>query len=413
MVLPGSKAFLRKKAIPKTHKVEPRAQIGYLVGYEAWNIFRIWNPKDGTVTRHRDVDFDESKRYDPRHPFIEDLLKDAVDPPTFTIEMPAPKQRIIDIEEPETSNLVEEADEINPPRGADEIDPPEDNDVDLIPPPEPTSEELSTRSKGPMAGSSMQLITPEMTPEPTSRSNDHDLVHAPPVPATRYYEPRHAPEGRNLRDALELSRAQPSNEAPNETTALERPRLEIRSDILPDHIVNGPRSRKRKEAYATLLQQPHLNEAIYAAFMTGTRRIHRDELPPPPKNWRELQKHPHRAGFNAAMRKEYQAVADRGTFVIEPRPYRHQVLPLIWVFTYKFDMDGYLLKYKARLCVRGDLQQQTIHDTYAATLAARSFRAVAALIAVFDLDAIQLDAINAFINSLLNKVVYYELPPGF
>ena len=147
--------------------------------------------------------------------------------------------------------------------------------------------------------------------------------------------------------------------------------------------------------------------------MTGTRRIHRDELPPPPKNWRELQKHLHRAGFNAAMRKEYHAVADRGTFVIEPRPYRHQVLPLIWVFTYKFNMDSYLLKYKAQLCVQGDLQQQTIHDTYAATLAARSFRAVAALIAVFDLDAIQLDAINAFINSLLDEVVYCELPPGF
>jgi hypothetical protein len=30
-------------------------------------------------------------------------------------------------------------------------------------------------------------------------------------------------------------------------------------------------------------------------------------------------------------------------------------LPLMWVFTYKFDVDGYLLKYKARLVVRGDL----------------------------------------------------------
>jgi hypothetical protein len=197
------------------------------------------------------------------------------------------------------------------------------------------------------------------------------------------------------------------------TTAPERPRFEIRSDILPDHIVDGTRSRKRKEAYATLLQQPHLNEAIYAAFMTGTKRTHRDDLPPPPKNWKDLQKHPHRTGFEAALRKEYQAIEDRGTFVIEPRPHRHQVLPLIWVFTYKFDTDGYLTKYKARLCVRGDLQQQTIRDTYAATLAARSFRAIAALIAIFDLDAIQLDAINAFINSELDELVYCELPPGY
>jgi hypothetical protein len=46
----------------------------------------------------------------------------------------------------------------------------------------------------------------------------------------------------------------------------------------------------------------------------------------------------------------------------------------MWVFTYKFDEDGYLLKYKARLVVRGDLQEQ-YGDTYAATLAARLFRA--------------------------------------
>ena len=74
--------------------------------------------------------------------------------------------------------------------------------------------------------------------------------------------------------------------------------------------------------------------------------------------------------------------------MIKPRPHRYQVLPLIWVFIYKFNTDGYLAKYKAQLCVRRDLQRQTIHDTYAAMLAARSFRAMAALIAIFDLDAI-------------------------
>jgi hypothetical protein len=44
-------------------------------------------------------------------------------------------------------------------------------------------------------------------------------------------------------------------------------------------------------------------------------------------------------------------------------------LPLIWVFTNKFDEDGYLLKEKARIVARGDLYT-TEDDTYAATLAA-------------------------------------------
>ena len=61
----------------------------------------------------------------------------------------------------------------------------------------------------------------------------------------------------------------------------------------------------------------------------------------------------------------------------------------------------------------GDLQRQTIHNMYAAMLAARLFRAMAALIAIFDLDAIQLDAINIFINSELDELIYCELPPGY
>ncbi|KAF2688978.1 hypothetical protein K458DRAFT_414646 [Lentithecium fluviatile CBS 122367] len=63
----------------------------------------------------------------------------------------------------------------------------------------------------------------------------------------------------------------------------------------------------------------------------------------------------------------------------------------MWVFTYKYDGDGYPYKYKARLVARGDLQQAH-DDAYAATLAARTFRAVIALANQFDLELIQYDA---------------------
>ena len=43
-----------------------------------------------------------------------------------------------------------------------------------------------------------------------------------------------------------------------------------------------------------------------------------------------------------------------------------------------------------------------------ATLAAKVFRALAAVITAFDLDVQQGDAINAFINSLINEVVYIK-----
>jgi hypothetical protein len=89
-----------------------------------------------------------------------------------------------------------------------------------------------------------------------------------------------------------------------------------------------------------------------------------------------------------------------------------QVLPLMWVFTYKFDEDGLLYKYKAWLVVRGDLQEDW-GDTYAATLAAQVFRFLMALAAAFGLKAYQYDVLNAFLNATLNKPVYVQTPEPY
>jgi hypothetical protein len=42
----------------------PKAWIGYLVGYDSINIFRIWNPKLGVVVSVRDVIFNEDEVFD-------------------------------------------------------------------------------------------------------------------------------------------------------------------------------------------------------------------------------------------------------------------------------------------------------------------------------------------------------------
>jgi hypothetical protein len=84
----------------------------------------------------------------------------------------------------------------------------------------------------------------------------------------------------------------------------------------------------------------------------------------------------------------------------------------MWVFTYKFDEDGYLYRFKARLVVRGDLQQ-LYGDTYAATLAAQTFRALIAIANQFGLELLQYDVPNAFLNATLNRKLYAETPDGF
>jgi hypothetical protein len=85
----------------------------------------------------------------------------------------------------------------------------------------------------------------------------------------------------------------------------------------------------------------------------------------------------------------------------------------MWVYTYKFDSNGYWIRCKARLVVRGDQQDRHYSgETYAATLAIRSFRMIAAMAARYDLEMIQFDAVNAFVNAILDEPVYMRMPFG-
>jgi hypothetical protein len=189
--------------------------------------------------------------------------------------------------------------------------------------------------------------------------------------------------------------------------------------VKEDNIIKGKRSKRLPERYMAHLA--HLKEvdsfkALRAAFHAGLkyhRKIHRDKLPPPPKNWKELMRHQYRAEFLAAATKEYMNLDNRGTFEVVDETSSIKTVPTTWVFTYKTDTDGYLTRFKARLYIRGDLQESIYEDTYAATLAAKVFRALAAVIAAFDLDVWQGDAVNAFANSLIDKVIYIKCPDGF
>jgi hypothetical protein len=52
-------------------------------------------------------------------------------------------------------------------------------------------------------------------------------------------------------------------------------------------------------------------------------------------------------------------------------------------------------------------------DTYAATLAARIFRFLVALMAAFGLKAFQYNVLNAFLNAEVNRKIYVQTPEGY
>jgi hypothetical protein len=59
------------------------------------------------------------------------------------------------------------------------------------------------------------------------------------------------------------------------------------------------------------------------------------------------------------------------------------------------------------------MQEASREDNYTTTLAARTFRALTAITAAYDLEACQYDAVSVFTNSHIDEIIYIECPDSF
>jgi hypothetical protein len=246
------------------------------------------------------------------------------------------------------------------------------------------SEELSQLSSNTLGSS--PTLSPRSTPSETSNSKKR--------------------KRRNSED---------SNVAPN--------REIIDSTLRTAHILPEGSTRTRKPSKKARYSSSFFIKKYWSTFVasstTGPKtRFHQSQLPKEPRFYQDVMKlpSPHKEGFISAMHHEIKTIRRKGTYNRLPwkdlDAENNEVLPLIWVFKYKLDNEGYLKKYKARICVRGDLQS-TAEETYAATLAIRCFRALMAIAAYFNMEIRHYDAVNAFTNAWLASKVYCHPPEGF
>jgi hypothetical protein len=368
----GCRAYPWIPTVAKGDKMHPRAQIGYLVGYESRNIFRVWIPDKWEVIATRDVTFNENVFFDPNQ--IEAIQGQRVP------EFPKFSSLIIDPFQLEQTE-PEEQEESEPQSTAVNTDIPSRNlHAETT---ESAGKQLETQNNE-------QLHTPR-------RTEERDL--SPPAPI----------EAENRTQEPVLPSSQNTNPPPQ--------RRGIDAHLSDANIMSGSRTRRAKQHFQfTDIVDPNCGSLTHM-FAIGHQmrnpRIHRSDLPPEPKSWKAMKTHPNQAQFREAARTEYEALVSKDTFETVPLSEKIHPIPLKWVFTYKFDTDGFLLKHKARICVRGDLQPLTDEDNYAATLAHKTFRTLIAIAAAFDLETKQLDAVNAFLNAELDELVYCYFPHGF
>jgi hypothetical protein len=400
----GCRAYYLRKQPARTDKLSPRALIGYLVGVDSRNIYRIWVPKAssrghrGKVIRTRDVTFDEQH-----------FFGDADEDPLSGIQLKAAME---EIEEDADADTEQESDE--------EVHEDLSNTV-----PVPSTKRL-------LSGDTHGQAQGDWNPYPSPVSLI-DRSHQ--SPGHRNSTPRRgrAPTPSRLSSQL--------NEDPS-ISLLNLEDSRISSDTAGDSRISSPDPGFRKRKYKTNQHldgenvlakrtrnraanaiQTYWNTFVAASLsdklsrsVTPSRRVHRDQLPPVPRFWADVLKLPDwlRAGFIAACHKELETIKRKGTYkvrAITELPPDTEVIPLMWVFTYKLEA-GFLVKFKARIVVRGDLQT-TVGDTHAATLAIRIFRALMAIAAYFNMEIRQYDAVNAFTNAFLPSPILTWEPEGF
>ncbi|KAF4308696.1 Integrase catalytic core [Botryosphaeria dothidea] len=309
----GCKAYALNKTIPRSNKLQERALVGYLVGYDSTNIYRIWYPPGDRIIRSRDVSFDELSKYSPDEQEQYQEIEDIEEEPQEVI----PRIRL-GSEDLITSDSSSSEDE------------------------EVTHEQATNIEEQPTSSSDEQQqgILPDKpdiqhtqlhTPSPST--TDNSIPHPPsdnvlPSPTLRDSHTSGGEEDEQQQEGR-LGRLLPvqydTKPDPGAARGNRAPlAANINADPNPNLIIEGPRNRRRAAHAAKVISNAYYEQTFLAASMcallkhapTGNYeqtsqptthedppplyqleelpplpRIHRDDLPPEPRYYKDILKH--------------------------------------------------------------------------------------------------------------------------
>lgn len=421
----GCKAYAMKpdaqRRLATKHKLDPRAWIGYLVGYQSTNIYRIWIPQTGNVILTRDVIFNEDERFDGNlNRLRDDLLHIGRDELTKLLNQ-------VEIPEPERTAMTEEDQngafipQMNW-EGLHGEDEDVENPLSWV---DPAVHEVA-RDTG-AEQSEVGLDHPTGTDEGSGISGVAEADRRLPEGGTE-----DQPEGGTddqAKNSEDQTRPYPTPVSLPPTALLAMAIREGSGDPLeecfklwdaqePIEVWKAAFVAGRQATPMGTFNGKTIDKAKFQRLLKNPRGLHRRDMPPLPRSHLELAKHPMGTLFEEAEAEHLRSHQEMQSWFElsrqDPQVRGKQILDCMWVYVYKFDKHGRFNKCKARLVVRGDQQIKSIHEeTYAATLAGRSFRTLMAIAARFDLELIQYDAVNAFVNARLKKDIFMRMPPGY
>ena len=138
-------------------------------------------------------------------------------------------------------------------------------------------------------------------------------------------------------------------------------------------------------------------------------------LVPEPGSYRKAMTSSDWPEWKKAINKEYDSQIKNNTWTLVILPTGRRAIGCLWRFKVKRDQDGQIVKYKARLCARGDHQEAGVDyiDSFSPTVRYQTLRTLLALACFYDLEVQQFDAVCAFLNADVSEAIYMDQPEGF
>ncbi|GJV70961.1 ribonuclease H-like domain-containing protein [Tanacetum coccineum] len=228
--------------------------------------------------------------------------------------------------------------------------------------------------------SKLTSASPLPTTTITSTAAPPSPPRSPLQPAHQTHESSPLPHSPNV---------QPTSNASTETT-------------IPTHNHNNPTS----------------THPMVTRFRVGTNRptqrfnLHVSTISPIPKSYPIAFRDPN---WYRAMLDEYTALIKNNTWILVPRPPDANIVRSMWLFRHKYNADGTLSRYKARLVANGSTQLAGIDvdETFSPVVKPATIRTVLSLAISRHWPVHQLDVKNAFLHGSLSETVYMHQPPGF
>ncbi|GKE97502.1 ribonuclease H-like domain-containing protein [Tanacetum coccineum] len=123
----------------------------------------------------------------------------------------------------------------------------------------------------------------------------------------------------------------------------------------------------------------------------------------------------HTLHLNNVLITPNTALIKNNTWILVPRSPDANIVRSMWFFWHKYNADGTLSRYKARLVANGITQLAGIDvdETFSPVVKPATIRTVLSLAISRHWPVHQLDVKNAFLHGSLSETVYMHQPSGF